>query len=176
MREDTRMTKQVTEPQYVQVSPHRAPAPGEESVGPAFTELIEEHRRSTAAMHALYARLSRMWTTYREFTAADTDSSGNVSIELPDLVLGWEAEVERVAVVVQGASHAAVYAVYRNGVNDANLEDVVSGLIGDTPSRLAVPYFPPLRLIGGESIVVRITGAVATQHVMVHVEGRKREL
>lgn len=161
---------------YTEVQPHRPPPPGQDSVGPALTELVEEHRRSNAAMHALYMRLTRMWSNYREFQNGDTDSNGLATIELPDVTLGWEVEVERVVVVVNGASHAATLAVYRNGVQDNNLLDFVGALVGDSPSRLAVSYLPPLRLVGGESIALRITGAVASQHLYAHVEGRKREL
>ncbi len=151
------------------------PAPGSESAGPAVTDYVVELRRSAEALHALYMRTSRQWDFYRALTSVTTDGAGAVTASLEALQQGWEAEVELIAISVGGASSAAVVQVYRGGVQESQLLDFSTALLGSSPSRQTAFYCPPLRLGNSEGLVVRITGAVASQQVYVRAEGRKRE-
>lgn len=105
-----------------------------------------------------------------------TDGSGNVTVTVAQPVApnGWEAYIGRVAVTVQGASSAATVGNYHGSVADANLFDFSGGMIGNSPSRLVADYHTPVYFGSNTHIVIQVTGAAASQGVIVRVEGRRR--
>ncbi len=152
------------------------PPPGSESAGPSFTELIVATHETAAELRRNYALLRREWTLFRESaTAVSSSAAATVNVPAQPLPQGFEIEVERLSVTVGGASAAATFVVFRNGVDGAP-EDLVAALVGNTPSRLVRSYNPPIRLQGGEFLTVVFAAVAAgSNDVTVRLEGRKRE-
>lgn len=151
------------------------PPPGEESAGPALSSLVRDFKRTTELLHAMYLRLSRQESNYRE-TAAGATTTTTFQADLPKVALGLEADIERITVSVGGASSGATIAVYRNGVQEGFLLDFTNGLLGSSPSRQVAEYNPPIRLAQGENLTIVIASiAAAPQPVYIRAEGRKRE-
>lgn len=163
--------KHVTEPRVKQ-----PPAPGEESAGPAMAPYLTELHAATRELRLAYRALRRDWTLWRDFaTATSSGATGEVDDFTP-IPQGFEVEVERISVSVGGASSAALATVFLGGANETQIVDVFSSLVGSSPSRNSHMYAPPIRLLGGERLIV-VFSAVAggNQPLIVRFDGRKRE-
>jgi len=159
-------------PMHVRVPP----APAEESAGPPLSDFVVELQRTTQALHELYVRTSRLWELYRE-TAADVTAAASIVLNLNPVLQGWEAEIERITISVGGSNAAAVMTVFRRGVHEASLLYVLPSLVGTGPSRGVVDLNQPIRLMGGENLVIALTGVTgAGNQCYCRAEGRKREL
>lgn len=128
-----------------------------------------------------HSKANREWEPFVLLDGGTTSAAGLATIggqgsNLIPAATGWEAYVHRVAVTVQGASSAATVANYHGEVGDQNLFDWSAGMFGNTPSRVVADYSSPVFFTQGSPLTVVVTGAVATQGVVIRVEGRRRQV
>lgn len=152
-----------------------------------YDTLCEKLDALTTALHEFPRNEQQHSPAYREwepFLIVDggiTDGSGNLTIggsasALQPAPNGWEAYIHRVSVTVQGASSAATVANYIGGVDPQNLFDWNSGMFGNSPSRVVGGYIHGIYCSQARHVNIVIAGAVATQGVIVRVEGRRRQV
>lgn len=128
-----------------------------------------------------HSRAYKEWEPFRLIDGATTDGSGNATIgggssALLPAANGWEAYVHRVSVTVQGASAAATVSNYVGGAGDQNLFDYANAMLGNSPSRIVGGYIHGVYCNPSQHLTIVIAGAVATQGVVVRVEGRRRQV
>lgn len=87
----------------------RHPAPGAESVGPALVDFVQELRRTTAGLEALYsqARLEAMYRTQRGVAQGQTDSNGDLVLPLFTVPGGCTGYLMYAAIDEAGVTPAA---------------------------------------------------------------------
>lgn len=155
-----------------------------------YNELCSKLDAQTAAIEHVgkliqsdqeHSRRQREWQPFVLTDAGTTDANGAATVGGDGSYLvpapnGWEARVHRIVVTVHGASAAATVTTYHGAASDTSLFDFAQAMLGNTPSRQIADYNSPVYFAAGESISVVIGGAVATQAVVVRVEGLRRML
>ena len=142
----------------------------------ANEEFIARLERMAQALAAIEGKTSRPWEPFRYLQGDITDGSGDATLTFAPCPVGWEWQIGRIAVSVDGASHAATLGAFVNSPDDSTLVDWAAGLFGDSPSRNISDNPAPIYLADGEQFVLQVTGAVAAQQARVRIQGFAREL
>jgi len=100
----------MTSPEYdVPASVRVPPAPGEESAGPALTDLVRETRRAATALEALYrqARYEAGERLYPVMVPFATDGNGDAAIKVFEVPQGATGYLMQLALDQAGVTPAA---------------------------------------------------------------------
>ena len=142
----------------------------------ANEEFVARLDRQAVALEAIALRTSRPWEPFRYLQGGVTDGSGDATVSFAPCPVGWEWQLGRIAVSVDGASSAATLGAFINSADDSTLVDWAAGLFGSNPSRNISDNPAPIYLADGEQFVIQVVGAVAAQNVLVRIQGFAREL
>jgi hypothetical protein len=121
------------------------------------------------------------WQNFR--LSNDTVTAGGTAlVQFETVRPGWEWELYRLSISVQGASILATAAIFvgpgAGGAvpDESYLVDFASGMFGNTPARNVADYVHPLALTEGDNLTVSIAAAAAgANQVYCRIEGRRRQ-
>lgn len=115
---------------------------------------------------------------FTDIATGVTDGAGGAVVNMDGPRVGQVWHVERVGVVVGGASAAASLALYLDSpAADVDLLDYANAMVGNSPSRLIFAAPGGMYLIPNSTpLILVVAGAVAAQPVSVRYQGRVVEV
>lgn len=151
----------------------------------AMAEQIAVLQTIRSTLEQQHSAVLREWEPLRDSAGGQASSGGVATVRLQPVPLGWEWEVGRITVSAGGASNAGTVVAYNvpEGSSLAGamqdelyMVDYKVQLDGTGPSRGIADEMTPVRMVGGDQLVVYFTGIAASVAVTARIEGLRRYL